>query len=56
MAAEPVKKAAKISNREKADTGRKRTIPCSCGGTMEWCKVGGTMKYVCTTCSLVNEA
>ena len=59
MAAKPVstKKEAKMVHRDKGeDTGRKRSIPCSCGGMMAWAKVNGKMRYVCDACSRVLPA
>jgi hypothetical protein len=56
MAAD-AKKEAKMVHRDKGDdTGRKRPIPCSCGGLMAWAKVNGKMRYVCDACSHVLPA
>lgn len=53
---EKAKKPAKMVHRDDKGTGRRRTIPCRCSGTMEWAKVKGKMRYVCMSCSLVCEA
>jgi hypothetical protein len=51
------KKPAKMGHtKDTQDTGRKRTIPCSCGSRMDWCRVEGKMKYFCGACGLVCSA
>ena len=52
-----VKKVAKMGHHEASkDTGRKPSIPCGCGGRMDWSKIPQGMRYVCNTCSLVCQA